>query len=230
MEALPLNSMCVSADPKDDTRQCIGYGSQEDPSPTISTVHHHGVAMSYDGYNQKGFEETCNTLRTGHGSAGENTDATPKVAHTLIPSPIGVDSYNQSIEGHVSHTLRDPKGGDNVAKVATQYIVRRLTPKETERLMGYPDGYTIPQFKEITDELVEEFVKIHNDFNALMNPGKTIKPKTHKQIRKWLESISNPATCSDAPRYKVCGNGWAINCAQWVLQGVTKFLITQNKE
>lgn len=106
---------------------------------------------------------------------------------------------------------------------AMSYIVRRLTPTETERLMGYPDGYTVPQFKEITDELVEEFVKIHNDFNALMS-DKPVKPKTAKQVRKWLETISNPETCSDAPRYKVCGNGWAINCARWVLQGVDRFL------
>lgn len=108
-------------------------------------------------------------------------------------------------------------------QIQAQYIVRRLTPKECERLMGYPDDYTIPMFKEITDELVDEFVRIHNEYNALTS-DKPIKPKTHKQVRKWLEAISKKETCMDAPRYKVCGNGWAINCARWVLLGIEKYL------
>lgn len=33
-----------------------------------------------------------------------------------------------------------------------------------------------------------------------------------------------PFPCADAPRYKSCGNGWAINSARWVLQGIDKFL------
>lgn len=126
-------------------------------------------------------------------------------------------------EGDPSPTISTAHQHAAAIKNPTQYIVRRLTPKECERLMGYPDDYTIPMFAEITDELVEEFVTIHNDFNALMS-DKPVKPKTHKQVRKWLETISNPETCSDAPRYKVCGNGWAINCARWVLQGVDQYL------
>ena len=103
-----------------------------------------------------------------------------------------------------------------------RYIVRRLTPKECERLMGLPDGYTIPVM-EVTDELVAEFVEIHNRYAAIMAVyagKKPPKPKTAKQIRKWLEKITKPETCPDAPRYKVCGNGWAVNCARWIAKRI----------
>jgi hypothetical protein len=36
-------------------------------------------------------------------------------------------------------------------------------------------------------------------------------------VRKWLEKITNPDTCPDAPRYKGCGNGWATNQPRWIL-------------
>lgn len=30
--------------------------------------------------------------------------------------------------------------------------------------------------------------------------------------------------CPDGPRYEACGNGWAINCARWVLLGIHRYL------
>ena len=38
-------------------------------------------------------------------------------------------------------------GGGNLPLVADQYSVRRLTPKECERLQGFPDGYTDISYK-----------------------------------------------------------------------------------
>ena len=108
----------------------------------------------------------------------------------------------------------------NVADM--RYVVRRLTPTECERLMGLPDGWTLPVFApdEITDALVAEFVEIFDTFGSIMagyagkNPP---KPKTAAWVRKWLERVANPATCPDAPRYKACGNGWATNQPRWIL-------------
>ena len=113
-----------------------------------------------------------------------------------------------------------------------RYIVRRLTPTECERLMGLPDGYTIPRGLRITDELVAEFQRIHDAYGAIMadyahakweregrkgREPKPPKPKSAAWVRKWLEKISDPATCPDSPRYKACGNGWATNQPRWIL-------------
>lgn len=113
-----------------------------------------------------------------------------------------------------------------------RYIVRRLTPTEAERLMGLPDGYTIPRGLEITDELVAEFRRIHDTYGAIMydyahakweregrkgREPKPPKPKSAAWVRKWLEKISNPDTCPDSPRYRATGNGWATNQPRWIL-------------
>jgi site-specific DNA-cytosine methylase len=104
---------------------------------------------------------------------------------------------------------------------AMRYIVRRLTPKEAERLMGLPDGYTIPVGLDPNDPaLVAEFQRIFDEFGAIMaayEGGKPPKPKTAAQVQKWLAKITDPATCPDSPRYKGCGNGWATNQPRWIL-------------
>ena len=118
------------------------------------------------------------------------------------------------------------QGGVLVPNVAAmRYVVRRLTPTECERLMGLPDGWTLPAFEpdEITDALVAEFVEIFDTFGAVMagySAKKPPKPKTAAWVRTWLERIANPATCPDAPRYKACGNGWATNQPRWILMNL----------
>ena len=128
----------------------------------------------------------------------------------------------------VAHALTKTDGdaGDNAASViqslaAMRYIVRRLTPTECERLMGLPDGYTIPAGLDANDPaLVAEFQRIHDTFGAIMAEYEHVKPpkpKTAAQVQKWLAKIADPATCPDSPRYKGCGNGWATNQPRWIL-------------
>lgn len=137
-------------------------------------------------------------------------------------------------EREVSPTLsHTPSALEPTVAIATilsqmRYIVRRLTPKEAERLMGLPDGYTIPTGLrrffgadgEPSPELVSEFVDIFDKFNAIMADYEHRKPpkgKSYNQVAEWLKKISNPATCPDSPRYKGCGNGWATNQPRWIL-------------
>ena len=49
------------------------------------------------------------------------------------------------------------------------------------------------------------------------------KPKTEKQIRKWLEQPH-----SDAAEYKLWGNGVALPCVFFVLAGIVYY--TQNND
>lgn len=66
--------------------------------------------------------------------------------------------------------------------VLTRSIVRRLTPLECERLMGFPDNYTRIPYR-----------------------GKPAEK------------------CPDSPRYKACGNSWAINCAEWITRRINAY-------
>lgn len=46
------------------------------------------------------------------------------------------------VGGDVSNAIRTPGGGASVPMVAAS-VVRRLTPRECERLQGFPDNYTL---------------------------------------------------------------------------------------
>jgi site-specific DNA-cytosine methylase len=54
---------------------------------------------------------------------------------------LAYDEYNNSIGGEIHHALRAGTRQSN--GVLTQMQVRRLTPVECERLMGWPDNHTL---------------------------------------------------------------------------------------
>jgi DNA (cytosine-5)-methyltransferase 1 len=61
-----------------------------------------------------------------------------------VAQAVGTDLYNCSITGDVSMTLKREDGNPaiNQPTVMQAMAVRRLTPKECERLQGFPDNYT----------------------------------------------------------------------------------------
>lgn len=112
----------------------------------------------------------------------------------------------------VATDYKDPpivNDGDNV-----DYIVRRLTPTECARLQGFPDWWCddlgIP---DPTDEDIAKWREVFETHAKAI--GKTTKPKSDAQIRKWLQ---NPQ--SDSAEYKMWGNGVALPNVFFVLAGI----------
>lgn len=96
----------------------------------------------------------------------------------------------------------------------TDYIVRRLTPAECARLQGFPDWWCDELgIAEPTDSDIAKWREIFNAHAKAM--GKTTKPKSDNQIRKWLQ---NPQ--SDSAEYKMWGNGVALPNVYFVLSGI----------
>lgn len=96
----------------------------------------------------------------------------------------------------------------------TDYIVRRLTLAECERLQGFPDWWCDELgIAEPTDSDIAKWREIFNAHAKAM--GKTTKPKSDNQIRKWLQ---NPQ--SDSAEYKMWGNGVALPNVYFVLSGI----------
>lgn len=96
----------------------------------------------------------------------------------------------------------------------TDYIVRRLTPAECARLQGFPDWWCDELgIAEPTDSDIAKWREIFNAHAKAM--GKTTKPKSDNQIRKWLQ---NPQ--SDSAEYKMWGNGVALPNIYFVLSGI----------
>jgi DNA (cytosine-5)-methyltransferase 1 len=69
-------------------------------------------------------------------------------AQTFIAQ--GFDSYNLNLTGDVNQTIKSPNGGvlESVGGVLSNMAVRRLTPRECERLQGFKDDYTIIPWKK----------------------------------------------------------------------------------
>jgi DNA (cytosine-5)-methyltransferase 1 len=58
---------------------------------------------------------------------------------------VAFDTYNQTVNKHTSQTIKSPQGAvqESVGAVLQSMQVRRLTPRECERLQGFPDDYTL---------------------------------------------------------------------------------------
>jgi site-specific DNA-cytosine methylase len=54
---------------------------------------------------------------------------------------VAYDEYNDAINTKIHHAVR--AGTKQSTGVITETVVRRLTPTECERLMGWPDNHTL---------------------------------------------------------------------------------------
>lgn len=84
----------------------------------------------------------------------------------------------------------------------SEYVVRRLTPEECERLQGFPTGWTSLVGCDV--DAVTEMVA------ASLNYSDEEREKLRRKIAKW--AISDV----DGPRYKACGNSMAVPVMRWI--------------
>lgn len=94
------------------------------------------------------------------------------------------------------------------------YTVRRLTPTECARLQGFPDWWCRNLGTEDpTEEELAFWADVFETHRKIVTYAK--KPKTEKQIRKWL---ADPYT--DSAEYRIWGNGICLANAFFVLAGI----------
>lgn len=74
----------------------------------------------------------------------QSSEITAQVAAVVQATAVAFDTYNQAVNAHTSQTIKSPQGAvqESVGTVLQAMQVRRLTPVECERLMGFPDSYT----------------------------------------------------------------------------------------
>ena len=83
-------------------------------------------------------------LKAQSGQSGKG-DAAPLVA--FEPRYYTRDNKTGGRPSNTVSLNRDTKAGDSQPHVATNMQVRRLTPRECERLQGFPDDYTLIQVR-----------------------------------------------------------------------------------
>ena len=143
---------------------------------------------------------------------------------TAVCYGIGRDTFNHSKTSPFAPTMAEEVQPTLVAKgpgaVQRGYTVRRLTPTECARLQGFPDWWCSDlATTDPTDEELTFWKDVWETHRRIVSPS--TKPKTEKQIRKWL---ADPH--SDAAEYKMWGNGVALPCVFFVLAGIVFY--TQN--
>jgi DNA (cytosine-5)-methyltransferase 1 len=148
--------------PIDDVREIekhqngTGIGNAGDPAYTLDTMSASGVAVSYTTSNVAGTLAARDYKGVGNQYVEENKlIIEADIAPTLrsggdggVPSSRGehlvveaYDEYNDALGGHVHQALR--AGTKQSTGVLADMVVRRLTPVECERLMGWPDNHTL---------------------------------------------------------------------------------------
>ncbi len=102
----------------------------------------------------------------------------------------------------------------NIGSFDVDYIVRRLAPTECALLQGFPDWWCVGlETDEPSNKEIERWRCIFEEHRAAV--GKVSKPKTDRQIIKWLKKPH-----SDSAEYKLWGNGVALPCVFFVLAGI----------
>ena len=197
-----------------------GAGVNEELSFTLNTVDKHAVVYAID-------RESFNCGQNYARNLGITEDGINSTLKAQGPSAVATPIYSSSkasfftdAKEELANTLvatdyKDPpliNDNDGI-----DYTVRRLTPTECARLQGFPDwwcsdlGIESPTMDDlrIWYDIFETFRKA---------TGAYTKPKTLKQITKWLK---NPH--SDSAEYKMWGNGVALPNVCFVLSGIVWF-------
>ena len=155
----------------------------------------------------------------------------------MLPAQLGTGGNNQpfvvSIQGNTIDRNAKQNGSgvcENVAHtlvakgpgaVGVQYIVRRLTPTECARLQGFPDEWGHPDPKEdFTDEEYRFWSDVRNTHAAIN--GKAVKDYAKPAMVKWYNKLH-----TDSSEYKMWGNGIALPCAVYIMQGIAEALIKE---
>lgn len=196
-----------------------GDGVNEDVCFTLDATDRHAVcapedvyAMTTGSYMQVA-KEVAPTLM-----ARDYKDPT-----TIAPAPhlnegvmgtVATGAHPSGFNGQDAFNDRLVIDNPEAQPTPVTYTVRRLTPTECARLQGFPDWWCRDLGTENpTEEELAFWADVFETHRKIVTHAK--KPKTEKQIRKWL---ADPYT--DSAEYRIWGNGICLANALFVLAGI----------
>ena len=195
-----------------------GDGVNEDESFTLDTSDRHAVAycMTAGEFTRVGAEQSPPIMARDYKDPNvvikeDNGWDTDKEAEggTLC---MATGQANAEIREDLCPTL----SCNHEAPIITEpyYIVRRLTPTECARLQGFPDDWCADLgTPDPADAEIAFWTDVFETHRKAVTGAK--KPKTEKQIRKWL---ADPY--SDSAEYRLWGNGVSLPICYFVLSGI----------
>jgi len=192
---------------RDDKNGPQGSGVKEDVSFTLNTIDRHAVfAMTTGSFTQVEKEKSPTLMARDYKDPnaicyGFDPSASRDLGQYFNEN-MGNTVVNGSCPGHHNGVLDE------------NFTVRRLTPTECARLQGFPDRWCSDlETAEPLEEDIAFWSEVFETHRKVV--GGSTKPKTRKQIIKWLKSPH-----SDSAEYKMWGNGVALPCVFFVLAGI----------
>ena len=150
----------VDADGRPLNALCYGGGNTAGSIDVCTTLTHHHTRQDFDAETFVVVDPLCSHSADA-GRDAEKHDAVNRqgcgIGDADAPAPActtgpvaGVAYAFQPVGGvDVMPTIRQGIGPNGTANVGvfTRYAVRRLTPRECERLQGFPDDYTLIEYR-----------------------------------------------------------------------------------
>ena len=127
----------------------IGYESEQ--SPTLTADYHNPAVLCMSGQmpNSMVSDEVCGTLTAHEARGGVDRMSEPAGFAQNTRDEVRL----QGGDGSVCGALSANAGLKQTTYVAQDAVVRRLTPRECERLQGFPDDWTkVPYRGKTADE------------------------------------------------------------------------------
>lgn len=196
-----------------------GDGINEDVSFTLNATDKHAVVYAID-------REAFNCGQKFARTPGITDKGVNSTLNTQGPSAVAIPVFSSSkasffteANEELANTLvaTDYKDPPIVNDNAPSYIVRRLTPTECARLQGFPDWWCSHlETEEPTENDIKFWSEVFETHREIV--GKSTKPKSEKQIIKWLKDPH-----SDSAEYKLWGNGVALPNVVFVLSGIVYY-------
>ena len=193
---------------------------------TLNCTENHAVSYGIgrpamnQGYNarfsfQIEEEKSPTIVASGAGGIAHPKYSTSKNSHHTV-------AEKEKANTLVASDYKDPPVV-NDSTLEIEYIVRRLTPQECALLQGMPTWWCDDiGIENPTEEQINWWQNVFETYNK--DVSKACKPKSHKQIEKWLK---NPY--SDSAAYKMWGNGIASSNALFVLAGIAYYAQNERK-
>lgn len=231
----PINTQLAMRHGALGERTGLGVGDPGDPAFTLQAGHHHAVhvgrseetlthavRLAQTSSNGWGVQEDLSyTLDGANGkavhtfrenSAQERMKQRPRAASF---SPLAFTERGRK-EGRtleaqpdLAYALTNPGSGGRTHSrqiLDSSCAVRRLTPRECERLQGFPDDYTLIPYKRPFADLPAAILE--RSYRRYLR-------RMHKQ-RRFALPLDELIKCADGPRYKALGNSMAVPCMHWI--------------
>lgn len=203
---------------------CLTQGNPKTGQATIGVA----IPIADKATRYKGGGDTrnndgsANGLGVGEPGAPANT-LTAADRHAVA---YAMQAFGQYKESEIASAIKARDFKDSTYLIVElEYIIRRLTPLECCRLQGFPDDWTEDiAITEPKASVIREWMIAWAEWWRLIGKDSGIQlPKDAKQVERWL---ADPA--SDSGLYKMWGNGIALPCAMFVMEGIAEVLKEEN--